>query len=193
MISAPSGCGKTTLVRRLTAADAGLRRAVSVTTRPPRSGERDGRDYFFVGREEFDRRRKRDRLVEWARVFGHYYGTPREAIREREKGRDVILTIDVQGARKVKRKYPEAILIFVVPPKMEELRRRLEKRRSDTGAERAKRLAIAEKELSFLGRYDYLVVNDRLRRAVDDLRSIVRAERCRIDGIKIGRKQRGRK
>jgi guanylate kinase len=176
IISAPSGSGKSTLVQRLLARTPGLRFSISYTTRPARRGEKEGRDYFFVSRREFQRMIAARELVEWATVFGHLYGTSRRQLREaQDAGQDILLDIDVQGHRQVRRRLPEAVSIFVLPPSFRELERRLRHRHSDTPEVIARRLNEARKEIRHWPEYDYLVVNDRLGKAARALQAIVEA------------------
>lgn len=181
VLSAPSGSGKTTLTRALLRRCPGMVASVSATTRPPRPGERRGRDYCFVSPQAFERMRRRGELVEWATVFGHRYGTPRRFVeRQLRRGRDVVLTIDVQGAAQVRRRMPEAVSIFILPPTMQELQRRLVGRGSDAPAMIARRLRVARQELQQLPAYDYAVVNDTVKQAVEALAAIVQAEHHRV-------------
>jgi guanylate kinase len=176
VISAPSGSGKSTLVQRLLARVPGLRFSISYTTRPPRRGEKHGRDYFFVSRREFRRMIAARELVEWATVFGHLYGTSRRQLREaQEAGQDILLDIDVQGQRQVCRRLPEAVSIFALPPSFRELERRLRHRHSDTPEVITRRLNDARQEVRHWPEYDYLVVNDRLSKATRALQAIVEA------------------
>ena len=178
IISAPSGCGKTTLCDKLLTSGVGLARSFSVTTRPRRGEEANGRDYYFAASAEFKKGIKEGKFLEWTSTFGWYYGTPRSfADGILEKGRDLLLSIDVKGAMNVKKMYPDSVLIFIMPPSMRELRARLEKRNADDKKEIEKRLRTARKEISFAGRYDYTVVNDNMKRAVDRLKAIVVAEK----------------
>jgi guanylate kinase len=181
IISAPSGSGKTTLCNKLVNSLNDLNRSISMTTRPPRSGERDGIDYIFIEKEEFLKRKNRNEFIEWAKVFDEYYGTPKRYVNHLiAKGQDVVLSIDVQGAMKIKKLNTRAVCIFITPPSMSQLRERLVARSTDSRKEISKRLGLAKKELSYLSRYDYFVVNDVLVSALENLRSIVIAERCRI-------------
>lgn len=180
MISAPSGAGKTTLVTGLLQSLPGLRFSVSHTTRHPRSGERSGREYFFVSRRVFDGMVRRGEFVEWAEVHGHLYGTSWKALRKAQAdGYDVLLDIDVQGHRQVRRRLPEAVSIFVLPPSFQELERRLRRRHLDQPEEIERRLADARQEVKHWGEYDFLVVNDALVSAGRALRSVVTAARYR--------------
>ena len=174
VISSPSGAGKTTLWQKAAARLDGIERSISMTSRLPRSGEVDGQDYFFVDEQTFKDYIARDCFLEWALVFGTYYGTPRDKVMNLLScGRDVILIIDVQGAGQVKEKCPEAVLIFIMPPDMETLARRLKDRGTDTDEEIAKRLKIAEQEIACLGDYDYKIINNDLETAVEELKGII--------------------
>src|SRR5581483_3232002 len=181
VVSGPSGVGKDTVLARLFTRVTGAVRSVSATTRAPRPGEVEGRDYYFVSPAEFEAGIRAGRFLEYARYGEYLYGTPRDRVAEqRERGLDVILKIEVQGALLVKSLVPDAILIFLQPPSLEELERRLSARATDTEARIAERLAIARTELAALFQYDYLVTNDDLETAVETLRAILIAERCRI-------------
>jgi guanylate kinase len=181
VISAPSGCGKTTLCTKLIKKVPRIGRSISLTTRPPRRGERNERDYIFLTKKNFEKEKKRENLLEWAVNFGYNYGTPKDRVlRLLNRGTDVILAIDVKGAMKVKRLCPDGVFIFISPPSMSELRNRLKKRRRDDSLEISKRMKVAAVELSYLPKYTYSVVNDNLKKAADKLASIVIAERCKI-------------
>ncbi|MBI3321046.1 MAG: guanylate kinase [Candidatus Omnitrophica bacterium] len=175
VLSGPSGGGKTTVVQRLRRILPGLARSVSVTTRPPRAGERGARAYRFVSPAAFRRLRRAGGLLEWARVHDAWYGTPRRPVLQAlAGGRDVVLSIDVQGARQVRRALGNrAVLVFLAPPSMAELRRRLVRRRTDSPAVIRRRLAAARRELACAAWYDHQVVNDRLARAVREVAAIV--------------------
>ncbi|MGI6666361.1 MAG: guanylate kinase [Bacillota bacterium] len=180
VITAPSGCGKGTLRRNLLAADVSLTFCPSVTTRPPRPGEANGVDYFFLSREEFLSMRDRQELVEWASVYGRFYGTPRKPVEDAlRSGTDVILEKDVQGARTLRAVYPEGVFVFVLPPSMDELRRRILGRGTETDSERQVRLNSAEMEMSDLSGYDYVIINSDIDRATERLSAIVAGERAR--------------
>jgi len=185
VLSGPSGVGKDAVLAPLFSADAcppRLRRCITATTRAPRPGEIDGVDYFFLSRGEFEERVVEGFFLEHASYAGRSYGTPRWWVEaEIAGGNDVLLKIDVLGALQVRSQAPGAVLVFIAPPSAEELERRLRGR--DPGAnpdDLARRLAIAREELALARQYDYLVVNDRIEKAVEDLRAIVFAERCRI-------------
>jgi guanylate kinase len=183
VVSGPSGAGKDTLVEALKVRHQRLLYSISATTRGPRPGERDAVDYFFLAREEFEQRRRDDGFLEWREYNGHLYGTPRSFIDEAlRSGFDVIMKPEVNGALAIKLRYPDAVLIFLVPDKFSHLQSRLEARRTETSDQIAARLAIAHHELTFVRNFDYLVINEQAHptEAVADLEAIVRAERFRI-------------
>jgi len=180
VISAPSGSGKSTLVRRLLESVEGLDFSISCTTRAPRRGEKDGQSYHFVSRKRFLALRDRGGMLEWAEVFGHFYGTPRKALeRARRRGRDLVLDIDVQGAAQLKKLFPEAVTVFILPPSRSELEKRLRRRSLDELAVIGRRLEHASREIRDYSAYDYILVNDQVDRSAEKLKSIVVAERCR--------------
>lgn len=180
IISAPSGSGKSTLVNNLMERDRSLLFSVSYTTRQPRGQERDGEQYRFVTRESFEQMIARDEFLEHAEVFGNYYGTHREVIDQgAAQERDVILDIDVQGARQLRSKIPDAISIFILAPSREELAKRLRARSEDSDETIARRLAGAGREIEDYAQYDYVLVNEDVATASDLLFSIVKAERLR--------------
>lgn len=180
VISAPSGAGKTTLVAGLLRSLPGLCFSVSHTTRPPRPGEREGREYFFASRRSFEGMVRRGEFAEWAEVHGHLYGTSWKALRRAQAdGKDVLLDIDVQGHGQVRTRLREAVSIFVLPPSYRELERRLRRRHLDQPGEIERRLADARQEVKHWREYDFLIVNDALMPALGALRSIVIAARCR--------------
>lgn len=181
VLSGPSGVGKDTLLRKLERICPNIRRCVTYTTRKPRPGEVPGVDYNFVTEEEFRRMIEADEFLEYAQVHLDFYGSPlREVVRTRQEGKDVVLKIDVQGGLVVKQKSPDAIMIFVAPPSIEELERRLRSRYTESETAIAKRLEDAKREIECIPMYDYLVINDELDLAVDKLRCIIIAERLRI-------------
>lgn len=181
VVCGPSGVGKTTLLDRVLASDPKLVFSVSMTTRAPRHGEVDGVDYRFVDDAGFDAAVASGELLEWARVHQHRYGTPRSAVAgQRAAGRDVVLDIDVQGAGQVRASGADAVFVFVLPPSLAELERRLVRRESETPAALAVRLANAECELAQWPTFDYAVVNDDVLRATAQLDAIITAERCRV-------------
>jgi guanylate kinase len=181
VLSAPSGTGKTTLARRLVDAHPEASFSISMTTREPRGAEREGVDYHFVDALTFQRMIERDELVEWAEVHGNFYGSPRAGVdRAFSTGGIAVFDIDVQGGQSIQRRYPEAVLVFVVPPSMAELERRLRERGTETEDSIRRRMLAARSELELGARaYDYLVVNDSVEQAYAELESIVTAERSR--------------
>jgi guanylate kinase len=180
VVSAPSGAGKTTLCREARLRVPDLAYSVSCTTRVPRPGEVDGSDFRFVSRESFTAMRDRGELAEWASVHGNLYGTPAAPLEAAlHAGRDVLLDIDTQGAAQLRRRYPEAVLVFVVAPSMAELEQRLRERRSDADRDIARRLARARDEIALWKQYDYLIVNRDVKEAMDQLMAVIQAERCR--------------
>jgi len=181
IVSAPSGAGKTTLVERLVEQTSHLVMSRSYTSRQSRAGEADGVDYNFVTRQRFESMIEAGEFLEWASVFGNLYGTcASETELQLMTGEDVVLVIDVQGARKVRARGLEATTVFVMPPSLEVLERRLRGRSKDSEADIQRRLTVAREEVAAVTEYDYVVVNDQLTGAVDRLRSIVIAERARL-------------
>ena len=180
IISAPSGTGKTTLCKQLSTNIPGLWHSISYTTRKPRPGEDHGREYFFTDESIFQSMIDRHEFVEWARVYGHLYGTPRKMLADNiEQGIDVLLEIDVQGAMQVKKKFDDAVSIFILPPSMTVLRQRLQARASDSTEEIQRRLQKVKEEVWSYREYAYIVRNDDLTRSLRDLESIFLAERLK--------------
>ncbi len=183
IISAPSGSGKSTLVNEVRRTVPGLEFSVSYTTRQPRGSERNGCEYFFVGRQCFENMIRQDDFLEHADVFGNYYGTARSFLRKAEsEGKDLMLDIDVQGAAQIKHKLPEAVSVFVMPPNRRELERRLRERGQDSEEVIQKRLKAARREIENYEKYDYILVNDRLEDSVGALQSILLSERLKRNG-----------
>jgi len=178
IVSAPSGSGKTTLCKRLLDEEQGIANSISMTTRPPRPGEENGVDYIFVSDEFFRLTAGNGGFLEYEENFGHKYGTPKKFIEDNLKNdRSVLLSIDVKGATKVRKAYPEkSVLIFILPPSMNALKKRLHLRNSDDNSAISKRLSLAKKELSFKDKYDYAIVNDRLEGAYGKLKKIIYGE-----------------
>jgi guanylate kinase len=184
ILSAPSGAGKTTLYNGLKEIYPEIKLSVSCTTRARRSGEVNGRDYRFLSEHEFHTLRSREQFAEWAKVHDYFYGTPRKPLeRNMRAGRDVLLDIDVQGARKIKKAYPQAVSIFLLPPSLGELKRRLAARGTDGNEMIRRRLANARGEIGEIMHYDYYVVNREVTEAVRVLSSIVEAERARTSRV----------
>jgi guanylate kinase len=180
IVSAPSGSGKSTLVSRLLAADPGLRFSVSYTSRPPRGKEVDGIDYRFVSQADFESMIARDEFLEWASVFGNYYGTHKGVLEQAQaEGKDLVLDIDVQGARQLKSKVPEPVTVFVLAPSRTILEQRLRARGEDRDEVIARRLREAAEEIRRYKDYDYVLINQDLERSVATLGAIVKAERVR--------------
>ena len=181
VMSSPSGAGKTTLSRRLLAKDSTITMSVSVTTRSPRPGEVDGKDYHFIAHEEFRRLRDRDDLLEYAEVFGNFYGTPKRLVVEAlQAGRDVLFDIDWQGTQQLAQAMEDDLVrIFILPPAAEELRLRLIKRAQDSASTVAKRMAKAADEISHWPEYDYVIVNEDIETASRQIDAILTAERLK--------------
>jgi len=191
VFSAPSGAGKSTIVREVLRRKPvpGMELSISATTRPRRPGEEEGRDYYFLSEEEFKSRRERGEFVEWAEVHGHLYGTLRRTVEEAlEEGKVLLLEIDVQGARQIRRAFPESVSVFVAPPSLEVLEKRLRERGRDPEEDIERRLEAAPKELSEAGYYDYIVVNEDLEEAVRAVEAILVAEYHRTCRFKVGGK-----
>lgn len=181
VVSAPSGAGKSTVISRVLGEVGGIRFSVSHTTRAPRGDDKEGIDYHFVDRASFERMRDEGRLLEWAEVHGNLYGTAMtELMRAREQGFDLLLDLDVHGAAQVRRRLPDAVTVFILPPSYPELERRLRGRGEDDEATIEKRLGAAGRELGAFWHYDYAIVNDDLDACVRELKSIIRAARCAV-------------
>lgn len=181
VVSGFSGAGKGTLMKRLLERYDNYALSISMTTRSPRPGEEHGKHYFFVDRDEFEKHIENDGLIEYADYCGNYYGTPRAYVEKcLEEGRDVILEIEIQGALKIKKKFPDAVLLFVTPPDAEELQRRLTSRGTETEDVIRKRLSRAVEEAQGVENYDYIVVNDELEKCVEDIHAIMIASHCKV-------------
>ncbi|MFZ5648501.1 MAG: guanylate kinase [Bacillota bacterium] len=180
LISGPSGSGKGTVCSRLLALNPSMKLSVSATTRDPRAGEVHGRDYYFMTRGEFENMAAKGGFLEWAPIYGNLYGTPSAPVKESlARGEDVVLEIDVQGGLQVKEHFPEAVLIFLIPPSRADLESRLRGRGTDSPDEINKRMLWVDTELGFISKYDYVLVNDRLDDTVDGVNCILKAERSR--------------
>jgi guanylate kinase len=181
VVSAPSGAGKTTLVRMLMERDAQVRHSVSYTTRAPRPGEQDGREYNFIDIATFTAMRDRGDFLEWAEVHGNFYGTSRVWLTDQmQSGNDMLLEIDWQGAQQVRRLFPQAVTIFILPPSVAELERRLRGRGQDAEVVIQRRVAAALGEMRHVGEFDFAIINNDLQVALDDLAAAVRAARLRV-------------
>jgi guanylate kinase len=179
VVSAPSGAGKTTIVRRVIAQLPGVSVSLSCTTRAPRPGEHEGVDYSFITRAEFSAMEQAGRFIEWAQVHGDLYGTPRANLERLQNGGDLVLEIDTQGARKIRDQFSDVVLIFILPPSLEVLQGRLQSRGGDSEEAIRARLHNAQKELDQMAWYDYIVINKDIDEAARQLVSIIIAERCR--------------
>ena len=181
LLSAPSGSGKTTILSALLKLQPKAVRSISMTTRTPRRGERNGLDYWFVSPAQFERARKQKDFLEQARILKNWYGTPRRPIEKALRaGRDVLLGVDIQGARQIRKSGLPVTTIFLLPPSFAVLRQRLKRRGTETPEQIRLRLRLARRELAELKRYDYAVVNDRLDEAIETVRAILKSEKCRV-------------
>lgn len=181
VLSGPSGSGKGTVSQAIMKENKEIVFSTSVTTRTPRPGEVNGENYFFVSKTKFEQMVEKDELLEHAFVHTNYYGTPKQFVFDQiEKGEIVLLEIDVQGALQIKKKYKEAVFVFLIPPTMEELRNRLVKRDTESEEEINTRFKNAFRELDFVGEYDYFVINDKVSQAVIDIENIIAAEKLRV-------------
>ena len=185
VFSGPCGTGKGTVCKALVEGNLDLRLSISATTRSPRTGEVEGVNYIFLKKEDFKRMIAEGHFLEWAKVYGNYYGTPLPFIQKAlEKGNDMMLEIDIQGAFQVREKIPEAVLIFVAPPSMADLKLRLNARGADSPEEIQKRLCCAIEEMKLACEYDYVIINDEVARAVEQAQAIIKAEKCRARYLK---------
>ena len=186
MLSGPSGVGKDAVLACVKGSGHPLYFTVTVTTRPQRKGESDGVDYHFVSKERFEEMVSRGELLEWAEVYGYFYGVPRRQVKEAlERGYDVVVKVDVQGAATIKRAVPQALLIFLVPPSMAALERRVRQRNTESTIELERRLSAAHSEMNQQGMFDYVVVNDRVDRAAAQIDAVIAAERYRENPRKV--------
>lgn len=184
LVSAPSGAGKTTLCKRLLQASSSFISSVSFTTRRRRKNEIEGVDYYFVSQKEFGKMAGEGTFVEWAEVHGHLYGTSVKLLDQRvREEKDVLLEVDVKGGSQIKKNYPQAVLIFLLPPSWQELGKRLTNRKTEDKEKVAQRIKRAKREIEYAPHYDYFIVNDDINRALEDLLAIIQAERCRMDRV----------
>ena len=184
VISGPSGSGKNTVCDEVKKKNSNIWESISMTSRKPRVGEVNGVAYYFVTEKEFEKNIKEDKMLEYAKFAGNYYGTPRESVQKHlNNGEDVILVIEIQGALQIKKKLPQALFIFLLPPSMRELKRRLMDRNTETKEKVMERFGTAYKEINELSKYNYVIVNDKVSEAASKLEAIIKAERCRVDRI----------
>ncbi len=181
VVSAPAGCGKDTILEQVLANNDNIFYSVSATTRTIRPGEVDGASYYFKSRDEFETMIKNSELLEYTEYCGNYYGTPRKAVMDMlDAGKDVVLKIEVEGAANIKRMFPDCVMIFILPPSISELDRRLHKRGTESEEVIQKRIAAAKNELTYAANYDYTIVNGALEKAIEDFETVVRAEKFRV-------------
>ncbi len=184
IISAPSGAGKGSIIKEMCEQNENLWVSISATTRNPRPNDQDGVTYYFLSKEEFEEKLKENYFLEYTSYAGNYYGTPKKQIQEHlDQGQDVILEIEIEGAMNVKKRVPEALCVFIMPPSLKELKRRLENRGTDTKEKILERFKIAYKEMNEVTKYNYVVINDDIKVAADKIISIIKAEKCRVDRI----------
>jgi len=180
VLSGPSGAGKGTLCKALREQMPELKYSISATTRAPRAGEVEGVNYYYITKEKFDEMLAQGEFLEWAKVYDNYYGTPKKQVMESlERGEDIILEIDIQGAMQIKKHYPKGVFIFILPPSIRELEKRITNRGTDSEEVIKKRLSCVQEELAYVSEYDYVVINDEVQTAVEKLKAIIIAEKCR--------------
>lgn len=184
VISGPSGAGKGTICKNLIRLNPDMKISVSATTRGPRRGETDGENYYFISKDDFEGMLQEDALLEYAKVYDNYYGTPKKYVLENlEKGNDILLEIDIVGALKVKEKFEDGVFIFILPPSLEELKNRIVGRGTESEKDIEKRYGCAIEEIEQVIKYDYAVVNDDVERATKDVEAIIRAEKCKVTRV----------
>jgi guanylate kinase len=181
IITGPSGCGKTTLVRQVLENLEDVQFSVSHTTRKKRNSEKEGKDYYFVSKSEFEQMIKEEKLAEWTVIHGNHYGTSRREIEKKGAQGDLLLDIDVQGAEQIKEKLKRGVFIFILPPLFEELKARLEERGQESPDSIRERLEVARKDIRFYPHFDYIIINDEMKKASKELEAIILSTRCRLD------------
>jgi guanylate kinase len=181
IITGPSGCGKTTLVRQVLENVEDVQFSVSHTTRKKRNSEKEGKDYYFVSKSEFEQMIKEEKLAEWTVIHGNHYGTSRREIEKKGAQGDLLLDIDVQGAEQIKEKLKRGVFIFILPPLFEELKARLEERGQESPDSIRERLEVARKDIRFYPHFDYIIINDEMKKASKELEAIILSTRCRLD------------
>lgn len=182
VISGPSGAGKGTVCKRIASSHPEIHLSVSMTTREPREGEVDGREYYFTSIQDFETRIEQEKFLEYAKVYSNYYGTPKDKVeQELQLGKDILLEIDIQGGLQIKRIFKEAILIFLLPMSLERLRQQLISRNTDRAGVIEERLALARQEIEFASKYDYYVINDVIDETIAQIESIIASEHHRVD------------
>ncbi len=184
VITGPSGCGKSTLVQQVLKGVDDVRFSVSHTTRKKRDSEQEGKDYYFVSKTDFEQMIREERLVEWTVFHDHYYGTSKKEVEKKSGRGDLLLDIDVHGAEQIKSKLKKAIFIFILPPSFEELKRRLEARSQESTEFIQERLEMARKDIRAYPQFDFIIVNDKLEEAVQDMESIIRSKRSSLESRK---------
>lgn len=181
IVSGPSGAGKGTICQALLKQDHNLHYSISATTRLPRNGEVHGINYLFISQDEFKQMIQDDNLLEWAEVYGNFYGTPRQYVTDMlNEGKNVILEIDTQGAMQIKNKFPQGVFIYIIPPSLDELANRISKRGTDSPESIRNRLSCVRQELSYVHNYNYIVVNDVVTIAAEKIAAIMQAEKCHV-------------
>ncbi len=184
VVSAPSGAGKSSICQKMLAACPEIKFSVSYTSRPPRPKEINGKDYYFVTREDFRKRIKRGEFIEWVESYSHFYGTSWKTMEKYyQKGKDLLLDVEPRGAKKIKRKFKEGVFVFILPPSRNDLLKRLKRRGHESDVAIRARLAQAENELKEISWYDYIIFNKDLEKAVDQLRSIYVAQKCKMSSL----------
>lgn len=181
VVSGPSGAGKGTICKEVLSRRDDIFVSISATTRDPRAGEEHGTNYFFITREEFEKKIEEEAFIEYAEVYKNLYGTPKDYVLDKlNRGENILLEIDIQGALQVKKRYPEGVFIFILPPSMKELKNRIIGRGSETPESLDRRFSSAFQEIEFVNQYDYYIINDQVKKAANLMESIIDAERCKV-------------